>query len=79
MKSEEEEEMEGYTMEEFHALLSLVTGVRYGPEYKEFIEKYFADDMTPKQRLEYIGRLLAKRERDEHWDKLLGGNPHNFS
>jgi hypothetical protein len=58
MKSEEE--VEGYTLEEFHALLSLVTGVRYGPEYKEFIEKYFADDMTPEERFEYIKRLMRK-------------------
>jgi len=76
MKSEEE--VEGYTLEEFHALLSLVTGVNYGPEYRGFIEKYFADDMTPKERLEYIGRLLVKRKRDEHWDKLLGGKPPQF-
>jgi hypothetical protein len=57
MKSEE---VEGYTLEEFHSLLSLVTGVNYGPEYKEFIEKYFADDMTPKERFEYIKRLMLK-------------------
>ena len=58
MKSEEE--VEGYTLEEFHALLSLVTGVNYGPEYRGFIEKYFADDMTPKERMDYIKELMSE-------------------
>jgi len=47
-----EDEVEGYTLEEFHALLALLADIK--PEYREFIEKYFADDMTPKERLEYI-------------------------
>ena len=47
-----EDEAEGYTLEEFHALLALLADIK--PEYREFIEKYFADDMTPKERLEYI-------------------------
>jgi len=58
MKSEEE--VEGYTLEEFHALLPLVTGVNYGPEYRGFIEKYFADDMTPKERMDYIKELMSE-------------------
>lgn len=52
MKSKDEEKIEGYTMEEFHALLLLLVDLK--PEYREFIEKYFANDMTPKQRFEYI-------------------------
>ena len=59
MKSEDEEKIEGYTMEEFHALLSLLVDLK--PEYREFIEKYFADDMTPKQRLEYIENTRTAR------------------
>jgi hypothetical protein len=59
MKSEDEEKIEGYTMEEFHALLLLLVDLK--PEYREFIEKYFADDMTPKQRLEYIEKTRTAR------------------
>ena len=60
MKSEEE--VEGYTLEEFHALLSLLVDLK--PEYRGFIEKYFADDMTPKERLEYIENTrIAYRDK----------------
>ena len=59
MKSKDEEKIEGYTMEEFHALLLLLVDLK--PEYREFIEKYFADDMTPKQRLEYIENTRTVR------------------
>jgi len=65
MKSEEE--VEGYTLEEFHALLSLVVDLK--PEYvinKEFIEKYFADDMTPKERLEYIEKTIKANKQEAH-------------
>jgi hypothetical protein len=54
MKSEEE--VEGYTLEEFHALLTLLINV--DDQHKEFVEKYFGDDMTPKQRMDYIKRLM---------------------
>jgi hypothetical protein len=57
-------EVEGYTMEEFHALLALVVDLK--PEYKEFIEKYFADDMTPKQRLEYIEKTVKANKQEAH-------------
>ena len=70
MKSEEE--MEGYTMEEFHALLPLLVDallpllVDLKPEYREFIEKYFADDMTPKERLEYIEKTIKANKQEAH-------------
>jgi hypothetical protein len=62
MKSEEE--VEGYTLEEFHALLALLADIK--PEYREFIEKYFADDMTPKQRLEYIEKTIKANKQEAH-------------
>lgn len=55
MKFEEEEEMEGYTLGEFHALLSLLVDVE---PHKEFVERYFGNDMTPKQRMDYIKVLM---------------------
>ena len=57
MKSEEEEEeMEGYTLGEFHALLLLLVDIE--PRHHEFIAKYFGNDMTPKQRMDYIKVLM---------------------
>jgi hypothetical protein len=53
---EEEDEVEGYTLGEFHALLSLLVDV--DDQHKELIEKYFGNDMTPKQRMDYIKRLM---------------------
>ena len=55
MKSQDEEGVEGYTLEEFHAVLSLMVNLR--PEYREFIEKNFANDMTPKERLDYVQNM----------------------
>jgi hypothetical protein len=56
MKSEDE--VEGYTMEEFHALLPLVVDI--DPRHHEFLEKYFGDDMTPKERMDYIKELMSE-------------------
>jgi len=56
MKSEEE--VEGYTLEEFHALLPLVVDI--DPRHHEFLEKYFGNDMTPKERMDYIKELMSE-------------------
>jgi len=56
MKSEDE--MKGYTLKEFHALLLLSLDI--DPRHHEFIEKHFGDDMTPKQRMDYIKELMGE-------------------
>jgi hypothetical protein len=55
MKSEEE--VEGYTLEEFHVLLLLAIDV--DPRHHEYIWKHFGHDMTPKERMDYIEELIS--------------------